>query len=66
MYKGIVDQMKCYERLKLTDWINKATLLTAHQMNCNILVCTRKIDDTGKCNYCNLYFSNIIERLKYK
>jgi hypothetical protein len=48
MYKNIVDQMKCYEKLKLTDWIDKAKLLSIHQMNNNILVCVRKNDGIGK------------------
>ena len=48
MYKSIVDQMKCYEKLKLTDWIDKAKLLSVHQMNSNILVCAIKKDCIGK------------------
>lgn len=48
MYKSIVDQMKRYEKLKLIDWIDKAKLLSVHQMNSNILVCVRKNDCIGK------------------
>lgn len=50
MYKSIGDQMKRYEKLKLTDWTNDAKRLAVHQMNSNILVCIKKNDDTSKCN----------------
>lgn len=48
MYKSIVDQMKCYERLKLIDWTNKSKLLAVRQMDSNILVCIRTNTDIGK------------------
>lgn len=50
MYKSIVDQMQCYEKLKLTDWVNKSKLLVLRQMDSNILVCARKTNDSGKFN----------------
>lgn len=48
MYLGIVDQMKCFERLKLTNWTNKAKLLSVRQMNSNILVCIKTNNNAGK------------------
>lgn len=48
MYESIVDQMKCYERLKLIDWTNKARLLAICQMDSNILVCIRTKMNTGR------------------
>lgn len=46
MYTSIVDQMKSYERLKLTNWTSTAKLLAVRQMDSNILVvCTRTNDD---------------------
>jgi len=48
MYESIVDQMKCYERLKLIDWTNKSKLLAVHQMDANILVCIGTKNNTGK------------------
>lgn len=48
MYKSVVDQMKCYERLKLTNWTNKSKLLIVRQMDSNILVCVNKKDNTCK------------------
>lgn len=48
MYKSVVDQMKCYEQKKLTNWTNNAKLLTVRQMDSNILVCVRKTDKIRK------------------
>lgn len=48
MYKSIVDQMQCYEKLKLSNWINKSKLLVLRQMDSNILICVRNNDDSGK------------------
>jgi len=48
MYESIVDQMKCYERLKLIDWTNKAKSLAVRQMDTNILVCIGTKTNTGR------------------
>jgi len=48
MYESIVDQMKCYERLKLIDWTNKAKTLAVRQMDTNILVCIGTKTNTGR------------------
>lgn len=50
MYKSIVDQMQCYEKLKLSTWINKSKLLVLRQMDSNILICVRNKDTNGKLN----------------
>lgn len=54
MYKSIVDQMQCYEKLKLTNWISKSKLLVQRQMDSNILICVRNINNNGKYN---LYYT---------
>jgi len=58
MYKSIIEQMKCYEKSKLTNWTNKAKFLTVRQMNSNILVCVKTNDETSKQNYkiINIWF----------
>lgn len=48
MYKSIVDQMQCYEKIKLSNWINKSKLLVLRQMDSNILICVRNKDNNGK------------------
>jgi len=60
MYKNIVDQMKCYERLRLINWTNKAKLLAARQMDSNILVCTGTNGNITTILYLILISSNII------
>lgn len=55
MYKNIVDQMKCYERSKLTNWIHKAKLMAVAQMASNILVCIQTNCDMSKRSRIRLY-----------
>lgn len=55
MYKNIVDQMKFYERSKLTNWIHKAKLMAVAQMDCNILVCIQTNCDMSKLSRIRLY-----------
>lgn len=50
MYKNIVDQMKCYEKSKLSNWLNNARSLAVHQMDSNILVCVRSNSEMSKSN----------------